>query len=110
MGDDADRDPTCQSTLARNRLVRSLLREIYLGASHYLGLDKARQRLTELHDSYGLQQVAVTNTIPLADSFRELSFVRVRSLADTFARIVNRIHRDRSVRELFHSWLTTAEE
>jgi phosphoribosylpyrophosphate synthetase len=91
------------------RLVQETeIREIYLGASHYLGLDGARQRLLELHDSYGLKQVAVTDSIPLAEAFRELPFVKVRSLADTFARIINRIHHDQSVRQLFYPWQTTA--
>ena len=86
------------------------VREVYLGASHYLGLDGARQRLLELQDSYGLKQVTVTDSIPLADAFRELPFVVVRSLAGTFARIINRIHHDRSVRELFDPWRAFAQE
>jgi ribose-phosphate pyrophosphokinase len=93
------------------KLVRETeIREVYLGASHYLGLDGARRRLIELHDGYGLQQVVVTNSIPLAGAFRELPFVRIRSLADTFARIINRIHHDQSVRELFYPWQADPEE
>ena len=93
------------------KLVRETgIREVYLGVSHYLGLDGAQQRLIELHNDFGLKQVIVTNSIPLDDAFTKLAFVRVKSLADTFARIINRIHYDQSVRELFYPWQVAGQE
>jgi len=84
--------------------------EIYLGASHYLGIDGAGERLMELYEEYGLKQLVVTNSIPLTKHFEEMPFVRVKCLADTFARIINRIHYDRSVSELFYPWQVDPEE
>ena len=77
------------------------VRKVYVGVSHYLGMNKAEERLLELYDDYGLQQVIVTNSIPLAATFQSLPFVKIVSLADIFARIINRIHYDQSVSELF---------
>jgi ribose-phosphate pyrophosphokinase len=83
------------------------VREVHLGVSHYLGMEKARHCLLDLHNNYGLKQVTVTDSIPLAEAFKAMPFVRVRCLADVLARIVNRIHYDRSVSELFYPWQAT---
>jgi ribose-phosphate pyrophosphokinase len=83
-------------------LAETDIREVYLGVSHYLGIEQARHRLLDLHENHGLKEVIVTNSIPLVDALEDLPFVKVRCLADTFARIINRIHFDRSVSELFY--------
>jgi ribose-phosphate pyrophosphokinase len=75
--------------------------EIYLGVSHNLGVGKARERLLEMHERHGLREVVVTDSIPATEPFRALPFVRVRCLAETFARTVNRIHYSRSVSAIF---------
>jgi ribose-phosphate pyrophosphokinase len=75
---------------------------VYLGVSHNLGSDIARRRLGELHDQYGLKEVVVTNSIPQQGAFTSLPYVKVRDLSDIFSRVINRIHYNRPVGELFY--------
>lgn len=87
-------------------LIRKLAKDkgidqVYLAASHSLCSKAALERLRELHDRYGLQEVIVTNSIPQTEAFRTLPFVRVRDLSDILARVVNRIHHNRPISELF---------
>ena len=77
------------------------IQEIHLGVSHNLGLPEARERLLALHEQYGLQQLVVTNSIPQTEAFRQLPFCKIRDLSETFARVINRIHHNRPVSELF---------
>ena len=50
----------------------------------------------------GLEQICVTNTIPLCDSCRsELKNIEVLSVADLFGEAIRRIHRHESVSALF---------
>ena len=77
------------------------IQEVYLGASHNLCMDSARERLLELHAGYHLREVVVTNSIPQTAAFHALPFVSVRCLSDILSRIINRIHFNRSVSELF---------
>ncbi len=83
------------------RLTEKGIREVYLAASHNLCQSKARQRLIELHEDYGLKRFVVTNSIPQTDEFASLPFLKVRCLSDTLARTINRIHYNRSVSEVF---------
>jgi len=78
------------------------IKEVYYGVSHNLCVGKARERLADLHENYGLKQVIVTNSIPQTSEFEELPFVKVRCLSDTLARTINRIHYNRSVSEVFY--------
>jgi ribose-phosphate pyrophosphokinase len=64
--------------LIRKLVEETHVREVYLGTSHYLGIEGARDRLVELYGGYGLKQVIVTDSIPLADAFKDMPFVRVR--------------------------------
>ena len=88
-------------------LVRKLvnekgIEEVYLGVSHNLCVGQARERLSDLHENYGLRQVVVTNSIPQTPEFEELPFVKVKCLSDTMSRTINRIHYNRSVSEVFY--------
>lgn len=88
-------------------LIRKLVREtgveeVYLGASHNLCMAAAGERLQALHEDYHLREAVVTNTIPQTEDFRALSFFSVRCLADVLCRVINRIHYNRSLSELFH--------
>lgn len=88
-------------------LIKKLIEEkgieaVYLGASHNLCLQQARERLWDLYENYHLQQVVVTNSIPQTMAFQEMPFVTVKSLSGILARVINRIHYDRSVSELFY--------
>lgn len=78
------------------------IEEVYLGVSHNLCMASARDRLVELHADYKLKQVVVTNSVPQTRAFRSLPFLEVRCLSDTLCRIINRIHYNRSVSELFY--------
>lgn len=75
--------------------------EVHVGVSHFLGLRRAAERVRELHQRYGLQELVITDSIPHGKSVRDLPFVRVRSLAGMLASVINRIHYDRRVSELF---------
>ncbi len=80
---------------------RKGIEKVYVGVSHNLCSEQARERLSELAANYQLEEVVVTNTIPQTEAFRDLSFVSERDLSDLLARVINRIHYNRSVSELF---------
>ncbi len=61
----------------------------------------ARERLVDLHRDYHLQEVIVTNSVPQTGAFQSLPFVSVRCLSYTLTRVINRIHYNRPVSELF---------
>lgn len=81
-------------------LIKKLVEEkgieaVYLGVSHFLGRESARQRLLELHQECHLKELMVTNTIPQQAAFCKRPFVTVHNLAETFSRVINRIHYNR---------------
>jgi ribose-phosphate pyrophosphokinase len=78
------------------------IREIYVGISHNLCLPSAKKRMEELHRSYKLKKVVITDSIPQTEDFRALSFIKIHGLADILARTINRIHYNRSVSEVFY--------
>lgn len=78
------------------------IEEVYLGASHNLGMQPAYERLVALHANYGLKEVIVTNSIPQSGPFQALPFLKVKCLSDILSRTINRIHYSRSVSELFY--------
>jgi ribose-phosphate pyrophosphokinase len=77
------------------------IEKVYLGASHNLCMKLARERLVELHEDYHLRELVVTNSIPQTEAFQALPFLSVKDLSETLAWVINRIHHDRSVSELF---------
>ena len=83
------------------------IEEVYLGVSHSLCTELAQGRLEELHADYHLKEVVVTDSIPQTGAFQALPFVQVRCLADILARVINRIHYNQSVSELFDESSTT---
>jgi len=78
------------------------IEEIYLGVSHNRCVPEARQRLLTLNARYHLKEIVVTNSIPQTEGFRSLPFLSVRCLSDTLARMIVRIHLNRSVSEVFY--------
>jgi ribose-phosphate pyrophosphokinase len=76
--------------------------EVYVGASHNLCMESARDRLLALHTDHHLRKLVVTNSIPQTEAFEALPFVSVRCLSDSLSRTINRIHYNRSVSELFY--------
>jgi ribose-phosphate pyrophosphokinase len=87
--------------VAKELVEKKGIKEIYLGVSHNLCMQQAYERLTDLYENYVLKKVVVTNSIPQTEAFQSLPFFFVRDLSDTFARVVNRIHYNRSLSELF---------
>lgn len=76
--------------------------EIYLGVSHYIGVNDATEKIIDLHENFNLKEVVITNSIPLGKDIFDLSFIKQRSLSDIFCRTINRIHYDQSVSQLFY--------
>ena len=70
---------------------------VHLGISHNLCSDRALERLSDLHTNYNLREMVVTNSVPQTEGFLDLPFLTVRDLSDLLARIVNRLHHNRSV-------------
>ncbi|MGA1875356.1 MAG: ribose-phosphate diphosphokinase, partial [bacterium] len=87
--------------LVRELVEKKGIEEVYLGASHNLCMESAWERLMDLQANYHLREVVVTNSIPQTDKFKALPFFSVRSLADILSRVINRIHYNREVSELF---------
>lgn len=88
-------------------LVKKLVQEkgierVQIAVAHNLCMDVAYARLVELHQHYGLERLLVTNSIPQTEDFRSLPFVVIRDLAKALARVINRIHYNQSVSELFY--------
>lgn len=87
--------------LVRKLVTEKRIEEVYLGASHNLCLPGTRDRLAELHEQYALKEVFVTNSIPQSPEFTDLPFFKEHCLSDILSRVVNRVHYNRSVSELF---------
>ncbi len=87
--------------LVQNLAEMQGVQEIYLGVSHNLCVEKAVERLLEMHERYHLKEMVVTDSVPQTEQFRSLPFVTVRSLAQIICRTINRLHYSRSVSEVF---------
>ena len=90
------------AALVRKLITEKGIEEVYLGASHNLCIGRAYERLTELHRDCGLKEVIVTDSIPQTNLFRNLPFLKIRSLSDQLARTINRVHYGYSVSEVFY--------
>ena len=77
------------------------IHEILVAVSHNLCTAHARDRLLDLYNRGHLKQLMVTDSIPQTREFMSLPFVQVQSLADRFARAVNRLHYARSLSAAF---------
>lgn len=78
------------------------IEEVYVGVSHNLCIPGAREHLQELREHYGLKEVVVTNSVPQTDLFRSLPYLNVVDLSETFSRVINSIHYNRSLQEPFY--------
>ena len=65
---------------------------IWLGVSHFLGSSQAVERLIELHEDFGLEEVLVTDSVPAKKEFQELDFVKIISLKEPLADAIHCIH------------------
>ncbi len=71
--------------------------KIYVGATHGVLTPEAVERLSESP----IEEVAVTNTIPLTENTKKISKLKVLSVAAMLGEAIKRIHRNESVSSLF---------
>lgn len=90
------------SALIKKLVEEKGIESVYLAVSHNLCMEKAFERLEELHADYHLEKVIVTDSIPQTEAFRSLPYVSIISLADVFSRVINRIHYNRPVSDIFY--------
>jgi ribose-phosphate pyrophosphokinase len=82
----------------------SLLKErgaekIYVGATHGVFAPPALERLEQAP----IDEVVVTNTIPLSERAQEIESIKVLSVASMLGEAIKRIHRNESVSNLFNN-------
>ncbi len=82
----------------------SLLKErgaekIYVGATHGIFALQALERLSEAP----IEEVVVTDTIPLSEQAKKVDSVKVLSVAAMLGEAIKRIHRNESVSNLFNN-------
>lgn len=71
--------------------------DVYVAISHFMGAQQAIDRLERLHQDFGLKRLVVTDSVPLTDSFIDLPFVEIRSLAQPLADAIKYIHLNKPV-------------
>ena len=71
--------------------------KIYIGATHGVLTPEAVERLSQAP----IEQVAVTNTIPLNENTKKIKDIKVLSVAAMLGEAIKRIHRNESVSSLF---------
>jgi ribose-phosphate pyrophosphokinase len=89
--------------VARKLVEETKIEEVYVGVSHNLCTEKGLENFRRLYDEGILKRLITTDTIPQTDDFLELPFFSVHSLAEDFARVINRLHYNRSVSEIFRA-------
>jgi ribose-phosphate pyrophosphokinase len=79
------------------------IEELHIAVSHNLCLPKAYERMAALKKKYGavFKRLIVTNSIPQTLHFRKLEFVEVACLSERLCHVINRIHFEGSVSEIF---------
>jgi len=73
--------------------------KVYVGATHGVFAAQASERLAKAP----IDQVVVTNTIPLNETARSIPNIKVLSVAPMLGEAIKRIHRNESVSSLFKS-------
>lgn len=76
------------------------IEEIYLGVSHNLCLEAARERLLDLMKNSGLKEVTVTNSIPQTKAFQQIPHFFVKDISGRFSQVVFNLHHNLPVNEL----------
>ncbi len=72
-------------------------KNIYIGATHGIFAEKALDRLAKAP----VDEIVVTDTIPLSGQAKELGSIKVLSVAAMLGEAIKRIHRNESVSSLF---------
>ncbi|MHC4560005.1 MAG: ribose-phosphate diphosphokinase, partial [Planctomycetota bacterium] len=73
--------------------------KIYIGATHGIFALQALERLAQAP----IEQVVVTNTIPLNNDSKKVGNIKVLSVAAMLGEAIKRIHRNESISNLFNS-------
>ena len=92
-------------SLAEKLVKEKNIQEITIGVSHNLCSVSALEKMNDLYQNYNLKQLMVTDSIPQTKDFKELPYIKIKSLADTLSRTINRIHYNRSVSQVFYNEL-----
>ncbi len=75
-------------------------KKIYVGATHGVFVEKALENLQEAP----IDEIVVTDTIPLNDKTREFGRVKVLTVSTMLGEAIKRIHRNESVSGLFDNY------
>jgi ribose-phosphate pyrophosphokinase len=73
--------------------------KIYVGATHGVFAEEALDRLRQAP----IDEVAVTDTIPLDEKAKDLGNIKVLSVSSMLGEAIKRIHRDESVSRMFNN-------
>ena len=87
--------------LIKELVIQKGIETVHLGVSHNLCMDTAYERLRDLIEHDGLNEIIVTNTIPQTKAFQELPGVQVQDISDVLSQVVVKIHRNQPVSESF---------
>jgi len=82
---------------AATLLKESGAQEVYVGATHGVFASQALERLA----TSPIDQIVVTDTIPLNEKSRKINGLKVLSVASMLGEAIKRIHRNESVSSLF---------
>jgi len=82
---------------AANLVKERGAKKIYVGATHGVFAGQALERIGET----SIDEVVVTDTIPLMKQARELDIFKVLSVSSMLGEAIKRIHRNESVSSLF---------
>ena len=77
------------------------IESVYVGISHNRCMAEAQERLFSLYDQGVLKKLVVTDSMPQTEAFENLPFLSICSLSDPLTRVINRLHTDQSVSEVF---------
>lgn len=88
-------------SLTQKLVAETDIEQIFVCVSHNLCLPIALERFTELNRGGYLSKLFVTNSIPQSDNFQAQSFLAVQDLSESFTNVINRIHYNQAVADLF---------
>jgi len=92
---------TAGTVCSAARLIKERGAEkIYIGATHGVLAGEALERLGKAP----IDEVVVTDTIPLGEKTKELSSIKVLTVSAMLGEAIKRIHRDESVSSLFNQF------
>jgi ribose-phosphate pyrophosphokinase len=74
-------------------------KKVYVGATHGVFAPQSFEKLKEAP----IEEIVVTDTIPLTEEAKETGSIKVFSVADMLGEAVRRIHKNESVSNLFNS-------